>query len=101
MGGRAFENGLAFSLAGLDAENREFAECMANGCYIYMIKDRKDGHPIVYGRNDDPAYAKEITGDGGKVAGDKRGINFVVGDGTGMIPMKYDESLAINLTANA
>jgi len=100
-GGRSFENGQAFMLAGLDAENREFAECLATGCWMFMIKDRADDHPVVYGTNEDPAYAKEISGDGGKGPGDTKAISFVVGDDTGKIPFKYDSALAINLTPNA
>ena len=100
-GGRSFENGQAFMLAGTDAENKEFAECLSNGCWIFMIKDRADDHPNVFGRNDDAAYAKEISGDGGKAPGDQRGISFVIGDDTGKIPFKYDSALAINTTPNA
>lgn len=98
VGGRSFENGIAFMLAGTDAENREFADCAANGCWIVMIQTRGSDNPIVVGYLDDPAYFKEISGDTGKVAGDKAGVSYIVGDGSGETPMEYLGTLAINET---
>lgn len=89
LGGRAFRNGLAFMIAGIEADKKEFAKCVANGCFVAMITDRED-ETHVYGRHDDPAFFETIDMDSGLQVGDRRATSYLLQTSEGGPPMSYN-----------
>lgn len=89
IGGRSFRNGVAFQIAGIGADRKEFAKCVANGCFVAMITDRED-ETHVFGRHDDPAFFETIELDSGVQVGDRRSIAYMLQTSEGGPALSYN-----------
>ncbi|MEL7122496.1 MAG: hypothetical protein AAFO07_23830, partial [Bacteroidota bacterium] len=74
IGGQSFITRLAFFITGDDAQQREFADCLAanNGCIIFRAY-AKSGNILIIGDADHGMYLEQLEGGTGTVPGDRVG----------------------------
>ena len=100
VGGRSWENMVSFSIAGTDAEQLEFASCVANACLVAVIVDRTD-KGRVFGQYNDPCHIDSIEITTGLKAGDKHGGAYVIKNSSGRPAFIYDVAThGLNETPN-
>lgn len=100
IGGRSFESDFTFFVAGTEEDRLEFANNMANCCFVAMIRT-KTGKYRVIGKLGDPAYANEIAATTGAAPGDRNGTAYVLKYDSGKTLPFYDaDAHGIDITPN-
>jgi len=88
-GSKAYESFLNGTLATTSATTREWLECNANGCLVWIVRE-KSGQMRVLGTKTIPATLDTVEGGTGIVAGDTRGYAISIKDHTGLTASTYE-----------
>ena len=88
-GSKSFNNDVAFSIAGTDADRRGFAACMLNCPYVAEVTT-KAGEEWVIGDDEVPAEIESIAGSTGKTAEDFNGADYVLRANNSIPPYTYN-----------
>lgn len=95
-GGQGFKTEVSFFVLGTQAEQLEFADCMAaySGCLIAMLKTRAGDFHVI-GNIDIPCFVTAAEMDSGAKNGDKSGTAYTLSASTGYTSMIYNGTLKL------